>query len=200
MRCRSKMQPPCDPAPADSPPAFTPEREDPTAADQLQAAAQKVSQSLLPQVVSKPTGDPEPHSQAQDAEEEMDIDVMNDAPPAQPLTSELDRSAAMASNAAEAREGAAASINQPQSTDEITQQKQHGAAKPTSIKPGSRLPSWSKIRKSHDFADAGSVKAALADAWSQDSDVGKQLAALYELFGDGILPYVPTLPCLTSAV
>lgn len=75
-------------------------------------------------------------------------------------------------------------------------QKQ-GSAKPSHIARGPKLVSRSAVRKAHAFVDAGSVKAALADAWSSDSDVGKQLSALYELFGDSILPYVPMLPCVS---
>ena len=33
-----------------------------------------------------------------------------------------------------------------------------------------------------------------ADAWREDSDLGQQLQALHELFGDAILPWVPFLP------
>ncbi|KAL0022759.1 hypothetical protein WJX79_000193 [Trebouxia sp. C0005] len=35
---------------------------------------------------------------------------------------------------------------------------------------------------------------------SPDNDVGKQLAALYEMFGDAIMPYIPMLPCLSAPV
>ena len=86
----------------------------------------------------------------------------------------------------------------PRAQSQASQQRQQGSAKPVYIPRGAQLPKRSLIRRLDGFADADSVKAALANAWSQDSDVGKQLAALYELFGDAILPYVPMLPCLSQ--
>lgn len=91
----------------------------------------------------------------------------------------------------------ASSVIRHDAAKSSVKQKQ-GSAKPSYIARGPRLVRRSAVPKAHAFADASSVKAALADAWSSDSDVGKQLAALYELFGDSILPYVPMLPCLSS--
>lgn len=33
-----------------------------------------------------------------------------------------------------------------------------------------------------------------ADAWKEDSDLGQQLEAMQELFGDALLPWVPFMP------
>ena len=76
----------------------------------------------------------------------------------------------------------------------------HGSAKPSYVCRGPRLLPRSAVPKSHAFTDVGSIKAALADAWSSESDIGKQTAALYELFGDSLLPYVPMLPCVSSVL
>lgn len=92
----------------------------------------------------------------------------------------------------------ASSVSRHGAAKGSVKQKQ-GSAKPSYIARGPRLVRRSAVPKAHAFADASSVKAALADAWSSDSDVGKQLAALYELFGDSILPYVPMLPCMSSS-
>lgn len=128
------------------------------------------------------------------AAEAMDIDMTGNpdtdsAQVAQPLASQ--------SGAAPASE-AAASVIRRGAAKGSAKQKQ-GSAKPIYIAKSPRLVSRRTVPKAHVFADASSVKAALADAWSSDSDVGKQLAALNELFGDSILPYVPMLPCLSSS-
>ena len=38
------------------------------------------------------------------------------------------------------------------------------------------------------------MSCVAAEAWREDSDLGQQLQALHELFGDAILPWVPFLP------
>lgn len=129
------------------------------------------------------------------AAEAMDIDITGNsgkdsAQVAQRLASE---------GAAPASEAALTTSNQHCGAKGTAKQK-HLSAKPRYIAKASRLVRRSAVPKAYAFGDASSVKAALADAWSSDSDVGKQLAALYELFGDSILPYVPMLPCLISSV
>jgi len=136
-------------------------------------------------------------SRADSTSEEMDIDVMGDAAPvvftsAKPDDSQPLRSQADNSHAAQAMKDNAHTCDQAEG------QSQRSSAKPSSIPCGLHLPKKSLIRRSDDFADPGSIKAVLASAWSQDSDVGKQLAALYEMFGDAIVPYVPMLPCLSA--
>ena len=84
--------------------------------------------------------------------------------------------------------------------DQVPGRSQQSSAKPSFIPCGLHLPKKSLIRRSDDFADPGIIKAVLASAWSQDNDVGKQLAALYEMFGDAIMPYIPMLPCLSAPV
>lgn len=130
------------------------------------------------------------------AAEAMDIDISGD--PGAGSAQVAQRLASQAS-AASASEAAAAMSSHTSGAQSNVKQKQ-GSAKPRYIAKGSRLVRRSTVPKAYAFADGGSVKAALADAWSSDSDVGKQLAALYELFGDSILPYVPMLPCLSSSV
>ena len=105
----------------------------------------------------------------------------------QPLRSQADDSHA-----------AQATKDNAHARDHAEGQGQRSSAKPSSIPCGLHLPKKSLIRRSDDFADPGSIKAVLAGAWSQDSDVGKQLAALYEMFADVIVPYVPALPCLSA--
>ena len=172
-----------------------------------QEAAQSASPSLPPEVEEAATEEapaPSQHpssmqfaavTRADAAAEAMDIDITGNsgtdsAQVAQRLPSE---------GAASASEAALAMSNHHSGAKGTVKQKQ-GSAKPRYIAKGSRLVRRSAVPKAYAFADAGSVKAALADAWSSDSDVGKQLAALYELFGDSILPYVPMLPCLSSSV
>lgn len=76
-------------------------------------------------------------------------------------------------------------------------QGQSQAGKPSGIHPAPRLPSKKHVPYSLELASPADLKGALADAWSQDADLGKQSAALYELFGDSILPYVPMLPVIS---
>lgn len=124
-------------------------------------------------------------------------------------TTDIDMTHIGTSDSAQATEpsaSAAAPGPKPASTSKLhpgavdsSKQKQ-GSAKCTYIAKGHRLPNRSCVPKSFAFPDAGSIKAALADAWSSESDVGKQLAALHELFGDSLLPYVPMLPCLSLYV
>ena len=47
-------------------------------------------------------------------------------------------------------------------------------------------------RSSQPSTNAWQIVAA--EAWREDSDLGQQLQALHELFGDAILPWVPFLP------
>ncbi len=178
------------------PPPFTPEQEDTNPADAQQDSQPGTAQDANKQRDGQKEGL---------AAEEMDIDVMNDVPTALPIASKPSNSGPPGSQAdisgsADNRQAAAGTSGQPPGAAETSQQQQNAAAKPTVIVCGARLLKRSIIRKSHDFTDSGSIKTALADAWSQDSNVGKQLAALYELFGDGILPYVPMLPCLSSSI
>ena len=126
-------------------------------------------------------------SQADSTSEEMDIDVMGDAVPvvftsAKPDDRQPTRSQADDPHAPQSTEDNAHASDQAQG------QSQRSSAKPSSIPRGLPLPKKSLIRRSDDFADPGSIKAVLASAWSQDSDVGKQLAALMRSLG--------TLSCL----
>lgn len=188
VNCRSTMLPTSTPAQADSPPT-TSEQEDANAettkhqappSHQLPLSAQDVSQQR-----SKASS-----AQGDSTSEEMDIDVVGDDAPAVSMSSRPNDNQPVKSQTAGPAVGQAVA-------DTASQQRQQGSAKPEYIPRGGQLPKRSLIKRLHGFADADSVKAALANAWSQDSDVGKQLAALYEVFGDAILPYVPMLPCLS---
>ena len=190
MHCRSTMLPTS--TAADSP-LTTPEQEDGSAettkhqappSHQLPLNAQGVSQQR-----SKASS-----AQGDSTSEEMDIDVVGDDAPAMSMSSKPNDSQPVASQTVGPSTVTAAG---QAAAGTASQQRQQGNAKPDYIPRGAQLPKRSLIRRSHGFADADSVKAALANAWSQDSDVGKQLAALYELFGGAILPYVPMLPCLS---
>lgn len=134
-------------------------------------------------------------SQADSTSEEMDIDVMGDAAPVVFTSAKPDDTQPLRSQADDSH---AAQATQDNACDRAEGQNQQSSSKPSSIPCGLHLPKKSLIRRSDDFADPGSIKAVLASAWSQDSDVGKQLAALYEIFGDAIVPYVPMLPCLSA--
>ncbi len=144
-------------------------------------------------------------SQADSTSEEMDIDVMGDAAPVVLTSAKPEDSQALRSQADDSQVITGRVTHRSQATkdnaharDQAEGQDQRSSAKPSSIPCGLHLPKKSLIRRSDDFADPGSIKAVLASAWSQDSDVGKQLAALYEMFGDAIVPYVPMLPCLSA--
>ena len=162
-------------------PSSPPEVED-AAAQEAPASSQRPS-SKDPAAVT--------HTDA--TAEAMDIDITGDIDT--DSTQVAQRLASQASTAS-ASEAAAATSRGEQSNVK----RKRGSAKPRYIARGSRLVRRRAVPKAYAFADAGSVKAALADAWSSDSDVGKQLAALYELFGDSMLPYVPMLPCVSSSV
>ena len=83
------------------------------------------------------------------------------------------------------------------STDVLHRQRPSHAGKPVGIPHAARLPLRKYIPHSLEFASSAGIKAALASAWSQSTDIGVQAAVLYELFGDAILPYVPMLPLMS---
>ncbi|DBA87405.1 hypothetical protein WJX77_003935 [Trebouxia sp. C0004] len=134
-------------------------------------------------------------SRADSTSEEMDIDVMGDAAPVVFTSAKPDDTQPLRSQADDSR---AAQATKDNACDQAEGQSQRSSAKPSSIPCGLHLPKKSLVRRSDDFADPGSINAVLASAWSQDSDVGKQLAALYEMFGDAIMTYVPMLPYLSA--
>jgi len=172
----------------------TPEQEDDSAdlTNQQQPPSQQPSQGTQDTVKQGKAST----SQADSTSEEMDIDVMGDAAPVV-FTSAKPDSQPLRSHADDPH-AAQATKDNAHARDKAEGQSQQSSAKPSSISRGPHLPKKSLIRRSDDFADPGSIKAVLASAWSQDSDVGKQLAALYEIFGDAIVPYVPMLPCLSA--
>lgn len=165
-------------------PSSPPEVED-AAAQEAPASSQRPS-SKDPAAVT--------HTDA--TAEAMDIDITGDIDT--DSTQVAQRLASQASTASAS--GAAAATSNQSRGEQSNVKRKRGSAKPRYIARGSRLVRRRAVPKGYAFADAGSVKAALADAWSSDSDVGKQLAALYELFGDSMLPYVPMLPCVSSSV
>lgn len=173
----------------------TPEQEDDSAEvnDQQPPSSQQAPQGAQDAVKQGKAST----SQADSTSEEMDIDVMGDAAPVVFTSSKPDETQppqADDSHAAQATKDSAHASDPAEGRD------QRSSAKPSFIPCGLSLPKKSLIRRSDDFADPGSIKAVLARAWSQDSDVGKQLAALYEIFGDAIVPYVPMLPCLSASL
>ena len=90
-------------------------------------------------------------------------------------------------------------------SDTQTQQsggpKQTHAARPTVIKVGSKLLKPRRTQpSSYDFLHQGQLQKTLSNAWSETCDIGQQLAALYDLFGDALLPHVPFLPCMAATV
>ena len=164
------------------PPPSQPESEDTDPSSRAASAPSAEMGSKQPAATTKP-----------DAADRMDVDGANNA------GSDLAQAdQPLASAAASGPEPASASTLHHGASSR-SKQKQ-GNAKPTYIAKGHRLLNRRSVPKSYAFPDAGSINAGLADAWSSDSDIGKQLAALYELFGDSILPYVPMLPCLTASV
>ena len=133
-------------------------------------------------------GQPATTGQHMSAGDAMDIDATGDANTAvsQARQSSTPQTATSASN--READGPAA---------QASHRGNGASAKPSRIARGSNSVQRNAVPKSYAFVDAGSIKAALADAWSAEGDIGKQMAALYELFGDGILPYVPMLPCVS---
>ena len=157
----------------------SPEEFEDTATQEAPAPSQRLS-SKQPAAVTQTT-------------EAMDVDI-----PGDPGTDSAQRLKTQA-GAASASEVASATSNHHINAKSTVEQKQ-GNAKPRYIAKGLRLVKRSAVPKAYAFTDAGSAQAALSNAWSSDSDVGKQLAVLYELFGDSILPYVPMLPLFGSSV
>lgn len=186
------MLPTSTPAQADSP-STTSEQKDGSAETTKHQAPPSHQLSLSAQDVSQQRSKAS-SAQGDSTSEEMDIDVVGDDAPAVPMSSRPNDDQPVKSQTA--GPSTATAVGQAVAGT-ASQQRQQGSAKPEYIPRGGQLPKRSLIKRLHGFADADSVKAALANAWSQDSDVGKQLAALYELFGDAILPYVPMLPCLS---
>ena len=163
-------------------PSSPPEVEDATA----------VEASVPPQHPS--SAQPATVSRTNAAAEAMDIDMTGN-----PGTDSAQVAQRLASQAGAAVTSQVASSVIDHSAAKGSVKQKQGSVKPSHIARGPKLVSRSAVPKAHAFADADSVKAALADAWSPDSDVGKQLSALYELFGDSILPYMPMLPCISSS-
>ena len=158
------------------------------------AASQEVPAPPSQRLSSKPAA---AVTHTDTAVEAMNIDITKD-----PGTDSDQAAQRLASQAGAASVSEAASAMSDHDTDanSTVMQKKQGKAKPRYIAKGLRLVRRSAVPKAYAFADAARVKAALSNAWSSDSDVGKQLAALYELFGDSILPYVPMLPYLSSSI
>ena len=179
---RSLLLPPQEAAQS-TPPSSQPEVED-TAAQEASAPSQNSGSKQQATAT---------HTNA--AADEMDIDITGNVGSDSGTAPQRSVPQAVVAPGSDA-----ASTSNTRSGARSTGKGKQGSAKPTHIAKGSRLVRTGAVPKSHTFADAGSIKAALANAWSSESDVGKQLAALYELFGDSILPYVPMLPCFGSSV
>ncbi|KAL3148177.1 hypothetical protein ABBQ38_014457 [Trebouxia sp. C0009 RCD-2024] len=181
-RVKSVLFPP-DEAVQSIPPISQPETEDADPSAQAASAPSLPSGSKQPAAASQPAA----------AADAMDIDMAHNA------SSDSAQANQPSVSAAASGPEAASSPNLPHGARSRGKQKQ-GNAKPTYVARGHRLVHRRVVPKSYAFPSDGSIKAGLADAWSSDSDIGKQLAALYELFGDSILPYVPMLPCLSASV
>ena len=176
--CRSLLLPPQE--------AAQPNEPEPELEDADTSAAQHASEPSQPVSQQQQTATA---AQQQSAGDAMDIETTGDGN----------------DGSAKARQKAGTTVPGKESADHPVQRNHAGngvcgSAKPSYIAQGSKLVQRSAVPKSYAFADAGSIKTALADAWSAEGDIGKQLAALYELFGDSILPYVPMLPCMSFAV
>ena len=198
-----------NPAAPATPPPSTPEHEGQAPpAEPQHGSSPPQPQSAAPRQQQQPSaGADSADQQAGNTTEEMDVDIdtVHDADPITPASLQSSANAqtsgqvgpSISGDPGQAAAAADASERHKAEEEEAQLTGRQGAAKPTVIRRGAVLPNRSKIKRLDDFADDCSVKAALADAWSQTSDIGNQLAALYELFGDAILPYVPMLPGLT---
>lgn len=183
MSCaRSVLFPPHE-AIQSTPPTSQPECEDADPPSQAASAPSLQSCSKQPAAASQPAA----------AADATDIDM------AHTVSSDSAQANQPSVPAAASGAEAASRSSVDHGATSCGKQKQ-GNAKPTHIARGHRLVHRRFVPKSYAFPGSGSIKAGLADAWSSDSDIGKQLAALYELFGDSILPYVPMLPCLSVYV
>ena len=111
-------------------------------------------------------------------------------------TDAVSESGRLEHNAAQHASDAGTSTFAAASTQRAASKQQSGASKPAVIRRAAKLPQTSRIQKSPALGDAGQAQRALNNAWSETCDIGHQLAVLYKLFGDAILPYVPMLPCM----
>ena len=173
--CRSRLFP--AKAGKEDAPAFVPEQEESAGADQHSDAKDLNAENKTAQGGTEQPGVANVQHRAHGASEAMHID-----------------------SALDSGQRSAEQTTQNAQTQQSGSPKQAHAAPPTVIKVGAKLLKPRRTQTSPEFTDSGQLQKTLSNAWSETCDIGQQLAAMYELFGDALLPHVPFLPCMAAGV